>query len=218
MALGDKEAFATDLPDPEVIHADSQIVVACKHSGLHSVPGKGAEKADSAFGRLARHFPGLRLVHRLDRDTSGVMVFARTHPAQVALGRAFEERRVDKSYVARLSGWLDGAGRVDLPLCVDWPNRPRQHVDHVNGRPAQTDWQAIGHAPGETRVRLVPLTGRSHQLRVHMAALGHPILGDTLYAEGAAREHPRLMLHAETLGFAHPATGARVSFTAPAPF
>ena len=212
------QGAAPDLPDPVVIHADDQIVIACKPSGLHSVPGKGEEKADSAIGRLARRFPGLRLVHRLDRDTSGVMVFARTHPAQVALGRAFEERRVGKSYVARVAGRLDGAGRVDLPLCVDWPNRPRQHVDHVNGRPAQTDWEVIGHAPGETRVRLLPLTGRSHQLRVHMAALGHPLLGDTLYAEGTAQDHPRLMLHAETLAFDHPATGVRVTFAAACPF
>ena len=108
---------------------------------------------------------------------------------------------------------------MDLPLIVDWPNRPRQHVDRVNGKPAQTDWKVLGHDPdGTTRVRLFPLTGRSHQLRVHMAELGHPILGDPLYAEGPARDYPRLMLHAESLRFAHPETGKGVTFTAPCPF
>jgi tRNA pseudouridine32 synthase/23S rRNA pseudouridine746 synthase len=208
------------LPDPRVIHADGWIVVADKPSGLHSVPGKGEEKADSAIGRLGRLFPGIRLVHRLDRDTSGVMLFARTHPAQAALGRQFEGRSVGKLYVARVAGRIAGdSGEVDLPLCVDWPNRPRQHVDHVNGRPARTLWRVIARGDAETRVELRPLTGRSHQLRVHMAALGHPILGDTLYAtEEAAAAHPRLMLHAAEIAFDHPGTGARLSFAAPVPF
>jgi tRNA pseudouridine32 synthase/23S rRNA pseudouridine746 synthase len=207
------------LPDPRVVHADDWIVVADKPSGLHSVPGKGEEKADSAIGRLGRVFPGIRLVHRLDRDTSGVMVFARTHPAQAALGRQFEGRSVEKTYVARLAGQLAGdSGEVDLPLCVDWPNRPRQHVDHANGRPARTLWRVIGRAEDETRVELRPLTGRSHQLRVHMAALGHPILGDTLYAGEGAQDHPRLMLHAAEIVFDHPGSGARVSYAAPPPF
>jgi tRNA pseudouridine32 synthase/23S rRNA pseudouridine746 synthase len=111
------------------------------------------------------------------------------------------------------------SGTVDLPLIVDWPNRPRQHVNHETGKPAQTDWRVIRRGNSETRVRLMPRTGRSHQLRVHMAALGHPILGDPLYAEGPARDdHPRLMLHAESLRLRHPETGVTMTFSAPCPF
>jgi tRNA pseudouridine32 synthase/23S rRNA pseudouridine746 synthase len=135
------------------------------------------------------------------------------------LGQEFEKRRAKKTYVARVAGEMaQDSGHVDLPLGADWPNRPRQMVSHEHGRPAQTDWQVIGRAPGETRVRLSPLTGRSHQLRVHMLALGHPILGDPIYATGAARDFPRLMLHAETLGLHHPRSGDWVEFTAPCPF
>ena len=138
---------------------------------------------------------------------------ARHNPKQ------FEHRQTQKTYVARLWGHLaPETGRVDLPLCADWPNRPRQMVNHEQGRPAQTDWQVIGYEGDTTRVRLHPLTGRSHQLRVHMAELGHPILGDPIYATGPARDFPRLMLHAETLGFQHPVSGDRMSFSAPLPF
>ena len=162
--------------------------------------------------------PDALVVHRLDCDTSGVMIFAKTKKAQGFLGQEFEQRRAQKSYIARVAGEIVGeAGHIDLPLCADWPNRPRQMVSPA-GRPAQTDWQVIGRTPGETRVRLSPLTGRSHQLRVHMLALGHPILGDPIYATGAARDFPRLMLHAETLGLHHPRSGAWVEFTAPCPF
>jgi tRNA pseudouridine32 synthase/23S rRNA pseudouridine746 synthase len=126
---------------------------------------------------------------------------------------------VEKIYAARLWGQMEPAeGRVNLPLIVDWPNRPRQHVNHETGRPAVTDWAVTAYGPGETRVHLMPRTGRSHQLRVHMAETGHPILGDPLYASGAAADYPRLMLHAETLAFDHPVTRRRVSFTSPAPF
>lgn len=202
-----------------LIHHDATIVVADKPAGLLSVPGRGADRADCLIARLRADFPGVLLVHRLDLDTSGVMVFALTRAAQGELGRQFEARTVDKAYVARLSGRLEPeTGRVDLPLIVDWPNRPRQHVNHETGRPARTDWQVIGRTEGETRVRLTPLTGRSHQLRVHMAETGHPILGDTLYATGAAMDHPRLMLHAESLSFRHPASREPVSYRVPCPF
>ncbi|MCB2135028.1 MAG: RluA family pseudouridine synthase, partial [Rhodobacteraceae bacterium] len=165
-------------------------------------------------------YPEVLLVHRLDRDTSGIIVFALTRHAQRDLSAAFEARQTRKTYIARLSGHLEPkAGRVDLPLTVDWPNRPRQHVNHETGRPAQTDWRVQRHqTDGTTRVRLYPLTGRSHQLRVHMQALGHPILGDRLYAEGPARDYPRLMLHAHELRFRHPETGRGMGLTAPCPF
>ena len=205
---------------PRILHADPEILVVDKQEGLLSVPGKGPDKADCLIARLRRDYPGVLLVHRLDTDTSGVMVFALTANAQRHLGPQFEHRQTRKVYQARLWGELaPKEGRVDLPLCVDWPNRPRQHVNHEAGRPAQTDWRVMRHEDGTTRVRLMPLTGRSHQLRVHMAELGHPILGDPLYApDPAARNHSRLMLHAESLRFRHPDGGAWMSFTAPCPF
>lgn len=205
---------------PEILHADAQVLVVNKPAGLLSVPGKGEHLADCLIARLRAIYPEVLLVHRLDLDTSGVMVFALTPLAQRHLGWQFEERVTKKVYVARLWGHLTPReGRVDLPLCVDWPNRPRQHVSHTEGRPAQTDWRVVRlELDGTTRVRLMPLTGRSHQLRVHMAELGHPILGDRLYASGPARDFPRLMLHAESLRFRHPEGGKAETYSAPCPF
>lgn len=203
-----------------LLHEDHELIVAEKPAGLLSVPGKGLELADCMMSRLAEAFPEVLLVHRLDRDTSGVMVFARTPHAQRHLGLQFEKRRVGKAYVARVAGEVAGAsGIVDLPLAVDWPNRPRQKVDHAAGRAARTGWKVVRRRPGETRMRLTPETGRSHQLRVHMLALGHPILGDPLYAEGPARtDHPRMMLHAETLKLRHPDGGRGMRFFSRCPF
>lgn len=211
--------YAPPADPPVIVHDDDHLIVADKPAGLLSVPGKGAEKADCLIARLQRRYPRVLLVHRLDTDTSGLIVFARTSAAQVALAGQFERRETEKVYAARVLGEVAGErGTVDLPLTVDWPNRPRQHVNHATGRPAVTDWEVAARSPGETRMRLMPRTGRSHQLRVHMAEIGHPILGDPLYAAGAARRHPRLMLHAEVLAFRHPGTGARVEFRTPAPF
>ncbi|MCW3782377.1 RluA family pseudouridine synthase [Defluviimonas salinarum] len=207
--------------DPlNVIHADHAILVIDKPAGLLSVPGKGEDLADCLIARVQMVYPEALLVHRLDRDTSGVIVFALTRHAQRELSAQFEGRKTKKTYRARLWGHLEPKeGRVDLPLIVDWPNRPRQHVNHETGKPAQTDWKVLGHDPdGTTRVRLMPITGRSHQLRVHMRELGHPILGDALYAEGDARDFPRLMLHAESLRCNHPETGRGMTFSAPCPF
>lgn len=213
--------FVYDPPPgaPGIVHADHEILVVDKPSGLLSVPGRGEDRADCLIARLRGAFPTVLLVHRLDLDTSGVMVFALTPHAQRNLGKQFETRQVRKVYVARLDGQLaPRTGTVELPLIVDWPNRPRQKVDHAEGRPARTDWRVIRAAETETRVRLMPLTGRSHQLRVHMAETGHAILGDPLYATGAAAAHPRLMLHAESLRLRHPDTGQMMTFTVPAPF
>ena len=207
-------------PDPpKVIHADREILVVAKPSGLLSVPGRGPDKADCLIERLRGAFPTVLLVHRLDLDTSGVMIFGLTPHAQRFLSKQFEERQVKKTYIARVQGRLEPkSGRVDLPLIVDWPNRPLQKVDHAEGRPAQTDWRVIRASDDESRVRLYPLTGRSHQLRVHMAATGHVILGDPLYATGEAADFPRLMLHAEALRIRHPDSGMQQSFSLPAPF
>lgn len=203
----------------DVVHEDHEILVVNKPAGLLSVPGKGADLADCLITRLQAVFPTALLVHRLDRDTSGVMVFGLTPHAQRHLGLQFEKRHVKKTYAARLRGRLEPrTGTVDLPLIVDWPNRPLQMVCHDTGKPAQTDWRVVSYGAGETRVRFMPKTGRSHQLRVHALALGHVILGDPLYAKGAARDYPRLMLHSEELRLRHPDGGAGLKFRVKAPF
>lgn len=211
--------FEYDPPQGPLVylHQDQAVLVMDKPSGLLSVPGKLEGRRDSLETRLRATHPEALLVHRLDCDTSGVIIFARSKAAQGFLGQEFEQRRAQKTYIARVAGVIaDDQGRIDLPLAADWPNRPRQQVDPA-GRPAQTDWQVIARTATETRVRLTPLTGRSHQLRVHMLALGHPILGDPIYSENP-HAYPRLMLHAETLSLHHPVTRARVTYHAPCPF
>ena len=206
--------------DPlDVLYEDGHIVVVNKPSGLLSVPGRGEHLADCLLTRVQAAFPDALLVHRLDRDTSGVMVFALTAHAQRSLSMQFEKRSTKKTYVARVSGKIaEKQGSIDLPLIVDWPNRPLQKVCHDTGKPALTDWRVMKVGGGETRVRLSPKTGRSHQLRVHMLAIGHVILGDPLYATGEDLEYPRLMLHSEELRLNHPENGKGMSFRAKAPF
>jgi tRNA pseudouridine32 synthase/23S rRNA pseudouridine746 synthase len=206
--------------DPlDILHADHELIAVNKPSGLLSVPGKGEHLADCLIARVQAAFPGALLVHRLDRDTSGVMIFAATPHAQRHLGLQFEKRQTKKAYIARVYGRLEPKdGTVDLPLIVDWPNRPLQMVCHETGKEAVTDWKVLKATDEESRVRLFPKTGRSHQLRVHMLALGHPILGDPFYAKGEALAHPRLMLHAEDLRLRHPDGGKGVRFFAKAPF
>lgn len=206
--------------DPlEILHEDSDIVVVNKPAGLLSVPGRGAHLADCLLSRLQVAFPTTLLVHRLDRDTSGVMVFALTPHAQRDLSMQFEMRKTKKTYVARVAGVLEPkTGVVDLPLIVDWENRPRQKVDHETGKSAMTDWRVLRSDGQESRVRLSPKTGRSHQLRVHMLALGHPILGDPLYASGVDADFERMMLHSEELRLSHPESGKGLSFRVKAPF
>jgi len=211
--------YAPPIDPLKVLHDDHEIVVVEKPAGLLSVPGKGPHLADCLLARVQDVFPTALLVHRLDRDTSGVMIFGLTPHAQRHLGLQFEKRQTKKTYVARVAGRMEPkTGTVDLPLTVDWPNRPRQMVCHETGRAAQTDWRVMKAQEDESRVRLFPKTGRSHQLRVHMLALGHVILGDPLYATGAAADHPRLMLHSEELRIRHPDGGEGVKFRAKAPF
>lgn len=201
-----------------IVYQDDQVIVANKPAGLLSVPGKLEGRKDCLESRLRAAFWDCLLVHRLDCDTSGVMIFARTKQAQGFLGQEFEQRRAKKTYVARVLGRVEGdSGRIDLALGADWPNRPRQMVDPVNGRAAITDWEVVERSDTETRVRLFPRTGRSHQLRVHMLALGHPILGDQIYSEDSKR-YARLMLHAETLALHHPGTKDWVEYRAACPF
>ena len=203
----------------ELIHEDHELLVVNKPAGLLSVPGKGEHLKDCLITRLQAAFPEALLVHRLDMDTSGVIVFARTPAAQRHLGLQFERRMMKKSYLALVWGQVDGKeGVIDLPLIVDWPNRPLQKVCHETGRAAVTEWKVLRHDETSTRMRLFPQTGRSHQLRVHMRELGHPILGDPFYATGPARDFPRLMLHAETLRLRHPDGGRGMTFRAKNPF
>ncbi len=207
-------------PFLKVSHLDDRILVVDKPSGLLSVPGKAAEHADCVEARAKSLYPDARIVHRLDMDTSGVMVLAMSAAAHRHLGLQFERRKVQKTYVAEVWGVLaEDSGTIDLPLVCDWPNRPKQMVSFEHGKPALTRWQVIARGTQTTQVRLFPLTGRSHQLRVHMLSLGHPIIGDRFYAEDAALSaSDRLALHAECLTFHHPDGGARVTFRSPCPF
>lgn len=217
---GMSDIYAPPTDPLSILHMDHEVLLVDKPSGLLSVPGKGAHLADCLLSRVQTAFPEALLVHRLDRDTSGVMIFALTPHAQRHLGLQFEKRQVKKTYVARVWGDVDGeSGTIDLPLIVDWPNRPLQHVDFENGKPAVTDWKVMKREGGVTRMRLMPQTGRSHQLRVHMKELGHPILGDPFYASGEAlAAGERLMLHAESLRFRHPDGGKGTNVRAKAPF
>lgn len=208
-----------------VLHVDDHLLAFDKPSGLLSVPGRGADKQDCLATRALAQWPDARVVHRLDQPTSGVIVLARNAEMQRALGDAFAERRVVKRYVAIVDGWPDAdAGAIDLRLQADWPNRPRQQVDRITGKPALTRWQLLSRtcsADGApcARLALMPETGRTHQLRVHLQAIGHPILGDALYAPPEAHARAaRLLLHAESLTFEHQATGASLRIACPVPF
>ncbi|MEM8920928.1 MAG: RluA family pseudouridine synthase [Pseudomonadota bacterium] len=207
-------------PHLAVLHHDDDILVLDKPSGLLTVPGKTPDLSDCLEARAQAEFPGARIVHRLDMSTSGVIVLALNRHAHRHVGLQFEKRRVDKTYIARVAGQLrDTSGVIDAPLICDWPNRPRQMIDFERGKPAQTAWKTLDIEAEATRVRLKPRTGRSHQLRVHLMSIGHPILGDEFYApDDVYRAADRLQLHAETLGFKHPANGRDLSFHAPCPF
>jgi len=203
-----------------LLHLDEWLVAVDKPTGMLSVPGRGADKADCVARRVQAAFPDALIVHRLDMGTSGVLVFGRSAAAQRALSKAFAERQADKRYIAVVSGApLEDSGRIELPLICDWPNRPRQKVDADSGKPSATLWQVISRDTDTARLALVPLTGRSHQLRVHLQAIGHPILGDELYAPPAVLAMaPRLLLHAERLTLPHPADGQPFSVESPCPF
>jgi len=202
------------LQDPiELIYSDEALLIANKPAGLLAVPGRGEDKQDCLSARLQRQFPDALVVHRLDMATSGLMVFARGEAMQRRLSQMFREREVDKRYVAVVAGKFDPvSGEVNLPIAADWPNRPLRKVDLKTGKPSLTRYRTLSYdvASNTSRVELEPVTGRTHQLRVHMAASGHPILGDALYGDvGSA---PRLLLHASTLRFAHPLNASALNF------
>ena len=205
-----------------ILYADDDIVVADKPSGLLSVPGKNPLNKDCLITRMQQQYPDARIVHRLDMDTSGVMVLARGKANLSALSRQFQERQTQKEYLAWVYGVLqDDKGKINLPLRCDWPNRPKQIVDHDLGKPSVTHFEVLKRKPAtlQTKVLLKPVTGRSHQLRVHMAELGHPISGCEFYAHPEALEQAgRLQLHAWKLSFIHPSTGALLTQIAPTVF
>ena len=213
------------IPYLDILFQDEDIVVINKASGLLSVPGRLPEHKDCLQNRIQRILPTATIVHRLDMATSGIIIMALNKPAHVTISRQFEQRKTKKSYIARVYGLIkEQEGSINLPLICDWPNRPKQKVDHENGKQSLTHYRVLSYnksnnEQNSTLVELTPVTGRSHQLRVHMLALGHPILGDRLYAhEQALTVSNRLQLHAKNLCLTHPVTGELLSFVAPCPF
>ncbi|TDR20765.1 RluA family pseudouridine synthase [Marinicella litoralis] len=207
-------------PYLDVVHQDEDVLVLNKPSGLLSVPGRQAMHKDSLQSRAQQQFPTATTVHRLDMETSGLIVMALNKPSHVAISRQFEQRQIGKQYIARVSGHLvDDSGEIAAPLICDWPNRPKQIVDFEHGKQALTQWTVISREAQTTLVSLKPVTGRSHQLRVHMLHIGHAIVGDQLYASGHALfDYDRLHLHSQTLQFTHPGIGSVMSFNEPATF
>lgn len=210
------------LPTPPLLHVDDALIVADKPAGMLSVPGRGPDKADCLAARVQAVYADAMSVHRLDMSTSGLIMMGRGAAIQRTLFMAFAQRQVHKTYEAVVDGLLaDDEGEIDLPLIADWPNRPRQMVSQALGKPSLTRWQVLQRDTqlGRTRLALFPVTGRSHQLRVHLAAIGHSILGDELYAgPDLAAASPRLLLHASALRLMHPADGGPMAFESAAPF
>ena len=202
------------------LYRDPRLIVVDKPAGMPAVPGRGPDKQDCLVTKLQQEFGDVRVVHRLDWATSGVILFARDADAQRELSRQFAERLVDKQYAAVVRGEpVDDRGAIDFPLRKDFDHPPRHRVDAVHGKPALTEWRVVQRLGDRARLVLHPLTGRSHQLRLHMAAIDHPILGDTLYADPATQAaSPRLLLHAERLTFFHPDDRREIIVAAPCPF
>ncbi|MGC9456714.1 MAG: RluA family pseudouridine synthase [Halothiobacillaceae bacterium] len=212
----------TDTDEPwTLVHEDEHLLVVGKPTRMLTVPGKAAHKKDCLIARVMREFPEARIVHRLDWDTSGLLVLARHARAHSRLSQAFAQRAVNKGYIALVAGEpTDDSGRIERPIGPDPdPERKPRQCIRTDGRAAVTQWQVIERKGEHSRVRLSPVTGRGHQLRVHMQALGHPILGDTLYAPREVQaQSGRLMLHARDLAFTHPISGEWLTFTLPESF
>lgn len=210
-------------PSPlDILYQDEHLLAVVKPSGLLSVPGRGEDKQDCLLSRLREDFPEALIVHRLDMSTSGIMLLARSKAVERELSILFQQRKVHKRYIALVAGLIaQDSGEVNLPLITDWPNRPRQMVSFELGKPSCTRYQVLARdkALNTTRLELEPVTGRSHQLRVHMQALGHPILGDDLYAHPEARQMAaRLLLHACAIRLPHPVLDQQIALEQDAPF
>lgn len=207
-------------PYLDIVYQDNDLVVVNKPSGLLTVPGRLIEHQDCLQNRVQRVLPTATIVHRLDMATSGILLMALNKAAHVNISRQFEKRLTTKRYLARVFGNISvHEGAIEQPLICDWPNRPKQKIDHENGKKALTHYQVLSSTNESSLVQLTPVTGRSHQLRVHMLYLGHPILGDRLYAhEQALAGQKRLLLHAEMLSVTHPVTDEQLEFVSPCPF
>jgi tRNA pseudouridine32 synthase/23S rRNA pseudouridine746 synthase len=202
-----------------LIYCDTSLLLVNKPAGLLAVPGRGADKQDCLSSRLQNEFPDALAVHRLDMATSGLMVFARGAEMQRRLSQMFRERKVEKHYLAVVAGKVEPPiGEVNLPIAADWPNRPLRKIDVDLGKPSLTRYRLLSNdaATDTSRLELEPVTGRTHQLRVHMAAISHPILGDAMYGDVASA--PRLLLHASMLSFAHPLSDELLNLVNEAPF
>lgn len=206
-------------PYISIIHRDADILVLDKPSGLLSVPGRHPALQDSLATRVQQKFPQALMINRLDKDTSGLVLMSLNRKAHAKIAAQFEARTIEKHYISVVWGRVEGAeGLIDLPLAIDPDNKPRHRVDFESGKEAQTHWSVIDYSENTTRLQLRPLTGRTHQLRVHMKAFGHVMLGDEFYADGLAlKAADRLLLHAEGLVFQHP-DGCEVKFTSPCLF
>ena len=217
----------------DLIYCDDSLLIVNKPAGLLSVPGRGTDKADSMTTRVQNEFPDALSVHRLDMSTSGLLMFARGENMHRLISRLFREHKIHKSYIALVAGGMKiTAGEVNLPLGADWPNRPRQKVEFTSGKPALTRYRVLENTENPnylsthqyepdsvaSRVELKPVTGRTHQLRVHMAVIGHPILGDVLYGGAASKAAGRLMLHARVLSFVHPFSEMSLTLICEPPF
>lgn len=207
-------------PYLDIIYRDEDFIVLNKQSGLLSVPGRLPEHQDCLQNRVQRVLPTATIVHRLDMATSGIIIMALNKAAHVEISRQFEKRETSKSYIARVYGHVEQlTGEINLPLICDWPNRPKQKVDHEHGKKALTLYKILNQEEQTTLVELTPVTGRSHQLRIHMLSLGHPIIGDRLYAhDDALKMSSRLQLHAQNLSFTHPKKQTHCAFSAPCTF
>jgi len=212
-------AGVTDTDEPWRLLAETpDFLIVSKPTRMLTQPGKEAHKTDSLITRVNQEFPEARIVHRLDWDTSGLMVLARHARAHRQLSIAFQDRLTQKRYIACVDhAPVPPQGLIDRPIGPDMDRRPRYRIDEEKGRPSQTRYAVLNETADHARLALEPITGRSHQLRVHLLSIGHPIQGDTLYHPRAAR-HPRLMLHAESLSFPDPVSGIMQTFDDPAPF
>ena len=221
MPLDDQFVYAPPQQDLVILYEDSDLVVIDKPAGLLSVPGRLPEHHDSAYFRVLDKFPQAKITHRLDMATSGILMFAKHREAEVAVSKMFQARTVEKNYIALVQGRLTGEGSVDVPLITDWENRPRQMVHFELGKVAKTLYQALTYDAEQelTRVLLTPITGRSHQLRVHMMHIGHPISGDKIYHPEPSRSPlKRMALHASVLAFKQPLSGEQVEIRGTVPF
>ena len=221
MPLNDHFIYTPPQQALVILYEDDDLVIIDKPAGLLSVPGRLPEHQDSAYIRVVEQFPHAKITHRLDMATSGILMFAKHRDAEVAVSKMFQARTVQKNYIALVQGRLNGAGQVDVPLITDWENRPRQMVHYELGKPAQTLYEPIQYNDEQdvSRVLLIPITGRSHQLRVHMMHIGHPIMGDKIYhPEPTQSTLGRMALHASRLEFVQPLSGIALQITGDVPF